>query len=52
MNIINKAIDAFRFKDTCFYKENSDLQNKYEWLKNMQMSTQGESSIRPPQTQE
>ena len=35
MNIIDKAIDAFRFKDTCFYKENSDLQNKYDALEKL-----------------
>lgn len=32
MGLINDAIDAFRFKDTVFYKENSDLQNKYDAL--------------------
>ena len=29
------AIDAFRFKDTIFYKENSDLQDKYNALKRL-----------------
>ena len=33
MGLIDSAIDAFRFKDTVFYKENSDLQNKYDALK-------------------
>ena len=32
MGIIDNAIDAFRFKDTIFYKENSDLQDKYNAL--------------------
>ena len=32
MSIINNAIDALRFKDTIFYKENSDLQDKYDAL--------------------
>ena len=32
MGIIDSAIDAFRFKDTIFYKENSDLQDKYDAL--------------------
>ena len=27
-NVIDSAVDAFRFKDTVFYKENSDLQDK------------------------
>ena len=30
MGLIDSAIDAFRFKDTVFYKENSDLQSKYD----------------------
>ena len=32
MGLIDKAIDAFRFKDTIFYKEDSDLQDKYDAL--------------------
>ena len=32
MGLIDAAIDAFRFKDTVFYKENSDLQDKYDAL--------------------
>lgn len=32
MSIIDNAMDAFRFKDTIFYKENSDLQDKYDAL--------------------
>ena len=36
MGLIDSAIDAFRFKDTIFYKENSDLQNKYDALKKLQ----------------
>lgn len=32
MGLIDSAIDAFRFKDTVFYKENSDLQKKYDAL--------------------
>ena len=35
MGLIDSAIDAFRFKDTVFYKENSDLQNKYDALKKL-----------------
>lgn len=32
MGLIDDAIDAFRFKDTVFYKESSDLQNRYDAL--------------------
>lgn len=32
---IDSAVDAFRFKDTIFYKENSDLQDKYDALKKL-----------------
>ena len=32
MGLIDNAIDAFRFKDTIFYKEDSDLQDKYNAL--------------------
>ena len=35
MGLIDAAIDAFRFKDTVFYKENSDLQDKYDALKRL-----------------
>ena len=35
MGLIDSAIDAFRFKDTVFYKENSDLQSKCEALKKL-----------------
>lgn len=35
MGIMDCAIDAFRFKDTIFYKENSDLQDKYNVLKKL-----------------
>ncbi len=34
-NVIDSAVDAFRFKDTIFYKENSDLQDKYDALKKL-----------------
>lgn len=34
-NVIDLAVDAFRFKDTVFYKENSDLQDKYNALKKL-----------------
>ena len=34
-NVIDSAVDAFRFKDTIFYKENSDLQAKYDALKKL-----------------
>ena len=32
MRLIDNAIDAFRFKDTVFYKNDSDLQDKYNAL--------------------
>ncbi len=35
MGFIDKAIDAFRFKDTIIYKENSELQDKYNALKKL-----------------
>ena len=35
MGLIDTAIDALRFKDTIFYKENSDLQDKYDALKKL-----------------
>lgn len=35
MGIIDNIIDTIRFKDTIFYKENSDLQNKYDALKKL-----------------
>lgn len=35
MGLIDSVIDAFRFKDTVFYKEKSDLQNKYDALKKL-----------------
>lgn len=35
MGLIGSAIEAFRFKDTIIYKENSDLQNKYDALKRL-----------------
>ena len=35
MGIMDCAIDAFRFKDKIFYKENSDLQDKYNALKRL-----------------
>lgn len=34
-NVIDSTVDAFRFKDTVFYKENSDLQDKYNALKKL-----------------
>ena len=34
-NVIDSAIDAFRFKDTIFYKENSDLQDRNDALKRL-----------------
>ena len=34
-NVIDSAVDAFRFKDTVFYKENSDLQDKYNALRKL-----------------
>ncbi len=35
MGLIDNAIDAFRFKDTIFYKKNSDLQDRYIALKKL-----------------
>lgn len=35
MGIVNYAIDALRFKDTIFYKDDSDLQCKYDALKKL-----------------
>ncbi len=35
MGLIDSIMDALRFKDTVFYKENSDLQSKYEALKQL-----------------
>lgn len=34
-DVINSAVNAFRFKDTIIYKENSDLQDKYDALKKL-----------------
>ena len=34
-NVIDSAIETFRFKDTVFYKETSDLQDKYDALKKL-----------------
>lgn len=35
MGLIDSAIGALRFKDTIFYKENSDLQSRYDALKQL-----------------
>ena len=35
MSIIDSTIDALRFKDTVMYKENSDLKDKYDALKQL-----------------
>lgn len=35
MGFIDKVIDAFKFKDTIIYKENSELQDKYNALKKL-----------------
>ena len=35
MGLIDNAIEALRFKDTIFYKEGSDLQEKYNALKKL-----------------
>ena len=34
-NIVDSAVDAFRFKDTIFYKQNSDLEDKYKALEKL-----------------
>lgn len=31
-NVMDSVIDSFRFKGTIFYKENSDLQDRYNAL--------------------
>ena len=35
MDLVEMALDAFRFKDTIFYKETSDLEQKYNALKKL-----------------
>ena len=35
MGIVESVLDAYRFKDTIIYKENSDLQEKYNALKKL-----------------
>ena len=35
MGIISNLLNVYRFKDTIFYKENSDLQDKYDALKKL-----------------
>lgn len=35
MGLIDDAINALRFKDTIFYKKNSDLQDKYDALRRL-----------------
>ncbi len=45
MGLIDSAIDAFRFKDTVFYKENSDLQNKYDALKKLNEEYQNNEEL-------
>ena len=35
MGLLDSAVDAFRFKDTIFYKEDSNLQSKYDALKKL-----------------
>ena len=35
MGLIDTALDAFRFKDTIFYKETSDIEDKYNALKKL-----------------
>lgn len=34
-DVIDSAVDAFRFKDTVFYKDSNDLQNKYNALEKL-----------------
>ena len=34
-NVIDNVIEVLRFKDTIFYKEDSDLQDKYNALKKL-----------------
>ena len=35
MDLVEMALNAFRFKDTIFYKETSDLEQKYNALKKL-----------------
>ena len=35
MGIISNLLNVYRFKDTIFSKENSDLQDKYDALKKL-----------------
>ena len=35
VGLVDSVIDACRFKDTVFYKDNSDLYNKYNALKKL-----------------
>ena len=35
MGLIDLVTDAFRFKETVFYKETSDLKDRYNALKNI-----------------
>ena len=35
MDLLDKTVDAFRFKDTIFYKTDSDLQDKYDALERL-----------------
>ena len=35
MGLIDTALDAFRFKDTIFYKKTSDIEDKYNALKKL-----------------
>ena len=35
VGLIDSMIDSLRFKDTIFYKENSDLQDRYDALKKL-----------------
>lgn len=45
MGLIDNAISAFRFKDTIFYKENSDLQDRYTALKKLNEEYPNNDSI-------
>lgn len=44
-DVINLTLDAFRFKDTIIYKENSDLQDKYDALKKLNEEYQNNEDL-------
>ena len=45
MGLIDNVIEALRFKDTIFYKEDSDLQDKYNALKKLKEEYQNNEEL-------